>query len=155
MGMHVLGISPVSEQGSCFHNSIWWWRPLWQYCEEIAPDLIPADNLGHSNDGWELEEYAAQALSDRLTKALVSGETQRYEERYRARLKALPPEICALCGGTGRRAEPPATSPCLLLCHRCGGTGKVANFETNYQFSIENVQEFAAFLRDCGGFNIC
>ena len=48
---------------------------MWWYCEEIASDLIPADNLGHFNDGWGLEECAAPTLADRLDQALASGET--------------------------------------------------------------------------------
>lgn len=51
MGMDVIGQSPVSERGEYFRNNVWWWHPLWEYCERLAPDLIPSDNLGHYNDG--------------------------------------------------------------------------------------------------------
>ncbi|MDR3351484.1 MAG: hypothetical protein LBO00_00375 [Zoogloeaceae bacterium] len=154
MGMDVLGISPVSEQGRRFHNTVWWWRPLWQYCEEIAPDLIPADNSGHSNNGWGLDASGALALANRLLEAVASGETQKYEERYRAHLEALPLEPCKICDGTGHRAEPPNTGPGPLSCNACGGIGKRKNFATDYPFVVDNVREFTAFLRDCGGFNI-
>jgi hypothetical protein len=155
MGMDVFGQSPVSEQGYHFRNTVWEWHPLWQYCEQIAPDLIPTDNLGHSNDGWGLDEQDALALADCLSKALASGETQRYEEDRRTYLEALPHETCGICEGTGRRSEPPNRGPGLLHCNGCNGTGKVANPETHYSFSVENVREFAAFLQDCGGFRIC
>jgi hypothetical protein len=52
MGMTVIGLSPLSEQGKHFYNGVDYWRPLWRYCEEIAPDIIPANNLGCRNDEW-------------------------------------------------------------------------------------------------------
>ena len=26
--------------GIYFRNNVWWWRPLWNYCYNIAPDLV-------------------------------------------------------------------------------------------------------------------
>jgi hypothetical protein len=154
MGMTVVGLSPLSEQGKFFYHGVWHWHPLWEYCEHVAPDLIPADNLGYSNDGWGLNERDALALADRLNKALASGETQIYEEGYKILLETLPPESCEFCGGTEHRAPLPDHGPGLLHCSHCGGTGTVANFKTNFSFTVENVRQFAAFLRDCGGFQI-
>ncbi|MFC4252941.1 hypothetical protein [Sinimarinibacterium flocculans] len=155
MGMDVFGKAPTSEQGTYFRNNVWWWHPLWQYCEEIAPDLIPPDNLGHSNDGWGLGSDDAIALADRLASTLASGETERYAKRYVAYLETLPPQRCDICGGTGKRAEPPQIGPGPLNCNSCSGAGTVPHFDTHYPFSIENVREFEAFLRTCGGFEIC
>jgi hypothetical protein len=109
MGMNVYGQSPISVQGYYFRGNLGEWEALWQYCEQLAPDLIPADNLGHTNDGWGLDGQDAQALADRLAGAMASGETRRHEES----------------------------------CH-----GK------DDLFSVENVREFALFLRNCGGFSI-
>jgi hypothetical protein len=153
MGMSVIGLSPISDRGKHFYCNVWVWRPLWRYCEEIAPDIIPADNLGYCNDGWVLDSPGTLALADRLERALASGGTQRYEETYRKRLEALPPEACTRCGGTGRLAEPSKAEP--QRCLRCDGKGTVPNFEANYSFSVENVRRFTAFLQDCGSFAIC
>ncbi|MCE4369721.1 hypothetical protein [Xanthomonas hortorum] len=155
MGMDVYGKAPVSERGTYFRNNVWWWHPLWRYCEEMAPDLIPDDNLGHSNDGWGLDGEEAVALADRLAAALASGATGRYAKRYQETLDALPLEPCTICDASGHRAEPPQTGPGPRLCNGCNGTGKVPNFATHYPFSAENVREFEAFLRDSGGFSIC
>jgi hypothetical protein len=38
---------------------------------------------------------------------------------------------------------------------RMRGTGYVRPDCTDYPFSIENVKEFVAFLKECGGFEIC
>ncbi|MBB4730513.1 hypothetical protein [Xanthomonas arboricola] len=155
MGMDVYGKAPVSEKGEYFRNNIWWWHPLWRYCEHLAPDLIPENNLGHSNDGWGLNRRKSQALADRLAAALDSGETEQHAQAYKAYLDSLPPEPCRICGGTGHRAPPPETGPGSLSCNGCNGQGSVPNFSTHYPFSVENVREFEAFLRDCGGFRIC
>lgn len=40
-------------------------------------------------------------------------------------------------------------------CNRCSGSGKVENFTKNYHINLENIQSFANFLLDCGGFQIC
>ncbi|HEP8940006.1 TPA: hypothetical protein VDU81_004100 [Pseudomonas aeruginosa] len=154
MGMDVFGQSPVSERGEYFRNNVWWWHPLWEYCERLAPDLIPSDNLGHSNDGWGLDGPASLELANRLAAALTAGEVEQYENAYAAFLAALPDEPCTICAGTGKRAEPPHTGAGTLPCNGCEGSGRRPHFATHYPFSAENVREFAAFLRDCGGFNI-
>lgn len=155
MGMDVYGRSPVSECGKYFRNNIWWWHPLWEYCERLAADLIPPDNLGHTNDGWGLGARASRKLADRLRAVLDSGETETYAQQYAEFQAALPDEPCSVCGATGKRAAPPNAGPGDIPCNGCGGTGHTQNFARNYPFSAENVREFEAFLRDCGGFKIC
>ena len=154
MGMDVFGKSPTSERGKYFRNNVWWWHPLWDYCERLAPDIIPSDNLGHSNDGWGLSNRAALKLADRLATALASGATEQYAQCYVAYLESLPDEPCTVCGATGKRAAPPAIGPGTQPCNCCNGSGHTPSFEKPYPFSVENVREFEAFLRECGGFNI-
>jgi hypothetical protein len=154
MGMDVFGNLPTSEKGAYFRDNIWGWYPLWEYCEQIAPDIIPADNLGYTNNNWGLDEEASLALADRLADTLSSGETQAYEAQYAAYLNALPPVPCHFCGGTGHRVKPPKTGPGPLPCGRCDGTGKIPDIDTHNYFTVDNVREFEAFLRDCGGFRI-
>lgn len=40
-------------------------------------------------------------------------------------------------------------------CNACQGTGKVRPAETSYSFDESDVREFAEFLENCGGFEIC
>ncbi len=155
MGMDVFGKSPITEEGKYFRNNVWWWHPLWRYCEQIAPDLIPKDNPGHYNDGWGLSHRKSLKLADRLAAAIASGATAQYEQDYRQHLASLPPVKCDTCGGTGHRAEPPQTGPGTRLCNSCNGKGEVPDFQAHYPFSVENVREFVVFLRGCGGFRIC
>jgi hypothetical protein len=44
MGMDVFGKAPTRKVGEYFRSNVWYWHPLWHYCEEIAPDIIPSDN---------------------------------------------------------------------------------------------------------------
>ncbi len=155
MGMDVFGNTPRSDKGTYFRNNVWWWHPLWQYCETVAADIIPTANLGHWNNGWGLDDDGATALAGRLELALQSGDTHRYAEQYHQRLCALPYQPCPVCGATGHRAEPPAIGPGPLLCNACEGKGEVPDFDTHYPFDEDNVREFAEFLRLCGGFRIC
>lgn len=154
MGMDVYGETPTSEKGEYFRNNIWWWHPLWHYCEQLAPDLIPGNNFGHSNDGWGLNRRKSLKLADRLASALAAGKTEQYALERKQYLESLPLEKCNTCGGTGHRAEPPQAGPGPLHCNSCDGKGEVPNFRAHYPFSVENVREFEAFLRDCGGFRI-
>ncbi len=64
-------------------------------------------------------------------------------------------EPCTICGATGKRAEPPQTGPGTLPSNGCDSSGRVLNFATHYPFDLENVREFARFLRASGGFEIC
>lgn len=155
MGMDVYGRAPTAERSTYFRNNVWWWHPLWAYCEELAPDLIPASNLGHSNDGWGLNRRKSRLLSDRLIAAVDAGETAEYARQRDRHLQSLPQEKCEICDGTGSRAEPPAVGPGSLRCNGCNGQGWVPNFATWYRFDVDNVRQFAEFLRDCGGFRIC
>ena len=52
MPFNLYGSRPRSKEGKHFRYTLGAWHPLWGYCELIAPDLIPADNLGHVNEGW-------------------------------------------------------------------------------------------------------
>jgi hypothetical protein len=165
--MDVYGIAPTTAQGEYFRNSVWSWHPLWTYCCEVAPDLIPSElaEAGHYNAGAGLDADGAVALAERLKGLLRSGEVKRYETAYRAELASLQDEICAICGGTGLRLDPPAVGPGDRPCNGCGGdpfaqpapkpgTGRVRPFDCHYPFESENVSEFVGFLLGCGGFTI-
>lgn len=72
---------------------------------------------------------------------------------------------CDLCQGTGIRTDEIGVQHGLNVprdpitgkggCNGCQGTGRRENWGKSYPFSVENVREFATFLRECGGFEIC
>jgi hypothetical protein len=171
MGMDVYGNNPISEKGEYFRNNVWWWRPLWDFCEEIAPELTQGVN-GHYNDGDGLDEEGAKALANILTISLSEGVVDTYEQKRKEYLDSLPKEPCKYCEATGVRtdnvgvehgmdvqvlsdAEASALGRTIGYCNGCQGKGVTDSWETHYPFSRTNVEEFAEFLADSGGFKIC
>ena len=57
--------------------------------------------------------------------------------------KELKPEVQILVGRTHG------------WCNGCDGVGTTESWLAGYPFSEENVKEFAEFLMDSGGFQIC
>lgn len=154
MGMDVYGRRPQGENGTYFRANVWYWHPLWTYCEQIATHIIPDDNSGHMNDGWGLGAKKSRDLAALLRENLDNGMTAKYAEERQAALDALPDESCTICAGTGRRMEPPQIGAGDKPCNGCGETGKTRPFGTYYGFEVSFVREFADFLETCGGFNI-
>ena len=170
MGMDVIGNNPSTEQGEYFRNNVWWWRPLWDYCTDVAPHLC-GEVSGHYNDGDGLDEQGARELAVILRSNIEGGYTAAYEAEYNEYIASLPRHKCDLCEGTGIRTDKVGQDmgmptrelePEVAIivgrthgwCNSCRGEGKVDDFNAGYPFSVENVQEFAAFLEGCGGFKI-
>lgn len=171
MGMDVYGANPVSEKGSYFRNNVWWWRPLWDYCLAVAP-LLCDDVSGHTNDGDGLGASDAKALADLLSEEIKTGRCAEYEKRYNEWRGSQPRVKCELCDETGirsdavgiehgmpdRELEPEVqilTGRTHGYCNGCAGVGTRESWNTQYPFTVENVQEFVDFLYDSGGFSIC
>ena len=172
MGMDVYGKNPTTDKGSYFRNNVWWWHPLWNYCENRHPDLCDKVECGHTNDGDGLDADDARELGERLLADIALGVTEDYEREYREYLASLDRKDCSYCDGTGIRTDEVGvangmptqeleTEMAILVgrthgsCNACRGEGKQEDWATNYPFSVENVREFAEFLLDCGGFEIC
>jgi len=148
LGMDLCGKQPNNETGEYFRNNVWWWRPLADYCCEIAPQYNGIS--WHSNDGDGLSAEDSVKLADILQALINDGSTARYEQKRKEMLDAMPDESCDLCDGTGTRNDAIVRGE----CNTCAGTGAVRPFDTYYPFSVDNVQLFVNFLRDCGGFEI-
>ena len=93
-------------------------------------------------------------LARLLQAEIDAGRCQEYATKREATLAALPSEECRICGGTGKRKAPPEPGPGEHHCNGCDGSGRERPWECNYGFSVENVQDFVDFLKDCGGFEI-
>ena len=172
MGMDVYGKNPSSEKGSYFRNNVWYWRPLWGYCEELHHDLCHKVEYGHSNDGDGLDADDARLLGERLLADIANGVTAEYERQHNEYIASLPRTDCQYCGATGIRTDEVGVENgmptkeldaeiAILVgrthgyCNACRGEGKQDPWLANYPFDVNNVREFAEFLLDCGGFEIC
>ena len=106
----------LREEENCgiyFRNNCWWWRPLWDYCFVVAPDIISDElwNLGHGNNGAGLDDEGAKALGNVLMEHIANGHTILYQEDFE-------------------------------------------KDEKDYTFDVDNVEAFAKFCLECGGFEI-
>jgi len=140
-----------SNPGVYFRNSCWEWRPLWNYCHTVAPKLINDDLFdgGRHNDGAGLNDKDAKKLGNILMDEIASGRTIQYQASYQQYLDDLPDDICTFCNGNNRGNSK------MKDCTRCNGTGKTTNFNKSYPFDVDNVEEFALFCIESGGFEIC
>ena len=149
MGMDVYGINPTSSDGDYFRNNVWWWRPLWDYCCHVDTELATKVPYGHSNDGDGLQtDEECQILANQLQESIDNGSAESYIAEYYKEIEALPLETCRICGGTGKKTDE-------TTCFSCEGKGEVKSWAASYPIDIENIQNFANFLRKCGGFKIC
>lgn len=152
MGMDVYGRKPKSKTGEYFQANVWYWHPLWQYCEDMHPTLANEDKVpyAHSNDGSGLKSIDATNLGKLILKDIESGKAQEYILNRDQYLNSLPLEDCDFCQTTGLRSWPEGDK----TCNACNGIGQVKNFLTHYYLELSVLEEFANFLIDSGGFNI-
>ena len=173
MGMDVVGIKPRGKTGEYFRNNVWYWRPLWEYCEFIDPTLREKVPNAQYNGGDGLRDaIECIALSNKLIDSINTGVAQRYKEAREQWLDSLPTYPCDICEGTGIRTDLigqeqgmsdkvlDETAQVVLSrergwCNGCEGKGEKPDWQTHYPFEVENVLEFAEFLKHCGGFKIC
>jgi hypothetical protein len=150
MGFDLYGLAAKSKKGEYFRNNVWFWRPLAEYVLDNAdiPDSEARD--WDYNNGTQVSQETAIRIADMLDCLITGGHTGWYEEEYRARLAALPDEVCRICKGTGVRDDVYVKG----TCNGCAGQGRVKNWMRNYPSTVENVQEFAKFCRESGGFEI-
>lgn len=172
MGMDVYGKSPATEAGEYFRATVWFWHPLWEYCERSFPTITDKVEHGHSNSGDGLDADDSKALAEAIRASLADGSALEYSNQRNAYLAELERPTCDLCDGTGIRTDKigvDAGFPTKALepeqaivlgrthgwCNACHGDGAVDAWETNYLFDLEVLERFAGFLENCGGFEIC
>jgi hypothetical protein len=150
MGMDVYGLNPSSEHGKYFRSSVWFWRPLAEYCIAVAPAVSGRCASWQTNDGEGLDDTGSRDLAAVLGDELSSGRTAKYVEDRDAELNEKPLETCDICQGTGDRLIDGTTS----TCNGCNGMGDRKSWSTNYGLYEEDVRDFHRFLQDSGGFGI-
>jgi hypothetical protein len=150
-----MGVDVIGQNGTIFSRSWWSWRPIAIYCFEVAPQVCEnSDHQGYwgFNNG-SMTSTEAKELASVLQTELNMDRTKQYAKDREARISALPDEPCDLCRASGTRNDW-NTGHKNMKCNKCDGAGKVRPFETMYTFNVSTIQEFADFLRTCGGFEL-
>jgi hypothetical protein len=181
MGMDVYGKKPTAEVGKYFRRNVWGWRPLADLCLTLCPKQTKGDTVSwHTNDGHGLNAAGALALANALDAALKDGKAEAYIKIRNAEVALLPNERCGICNGTGIRtdgvgksdrqekkripkdakfgdgsAAPHPRAGETGWCNACDGRGVNRPYDTWYEVDLEDVRQFADFLRASGGFEIC
>ncbi len=172
MGMDVYGKNPKSEIGQYFRRNVWGWRPLWNYVEEVHPEIASLVQYPQSNDGDGLGSRDSKKLARLLKEDVFKGIADNYIEGRNKYLSELPRLDCDLCSATGIRSDEVGVNAGMperelspeqqiILgrtkgwCNACNGEGKKDDWELSYYLDIDDITEFAEFLENCGGFEIC
>jgi hypothetical protein len=155
MGMDVKG-----KNDKYFRANCWYWRPLWDYCYEVAPHIIDEKTYiaCQYNDGKGLDAFKADKLGMLLLNLLVSGDVDKYKVQRESKLSVLPDRECLACSGVGTMAmlvrDHNTYDTKLDSCKNCKGTGRKENWEKSYAFDPKVVGEWAEFLIECNGFEV-
>jgi hypothetical protein len=172
MGMDVYGLNATNETGRYFRRNVWGWRPLWEYCIEMSDLAASVENrFSNGGDGLRTSEEALQ-LATTLRQTLKNGVAATYIQERNDALENLEWGECSYCHSSGIRTDnvgvvngmperelSPEKAKKLGrthgTCNACDGEGKTPPFALSYYLDLDDIAEFADFLEECGGFEIC
>jgi hypothetical protein len=156
-----------NNPGNYFRNNVWWWRPLWEFTCEHCEDILTEEDVtgGCFNDSHVIPEDKALAIAERLKEALETPETKEYLVRHEnAREKAkkenekLDEQKEALnkiaITMTGDKDIVPMNYP-KKLKKQFDELLEERNWASSYPINRENIERFAEFAEQSGGFSIC
>ena len=140
MGYDLYGSEPSTKEGEYFRRNIWYWGPLADLCLSVAPKECRPCKQWHTNDGDGLDADEAIELAEALERGLKDGRVTAYIAALRAR-----PD----CDRRGGSADVPREGFQAFV----STLKEAANFRDDV--TEDDVREFVAFLKGCGGFSIC
>ena len=124
-----------NNPGSYFRNNVWGWRGLWDYVYNECRDVLTEEdwNNGHHNEGHKISEEKAVVIGKRLNDLIKSGKAKRYVALWEDDRKEAIEHNKSLKKGMG---------------------DKNYDWKASYPLYLENIQEFATFCSESGGFEI-
>ena len=126
MGFDVSGLKPETEEGMYFRNNVWWWRPLWEYICETCGDIITLEQAksGQYNDGIKITGEQSRKIFKRLMELKEKGLITQHQAKHEAKNIQM-------------KEDNPKDS-----------------LSDAYTFSEDNIDTFACFCKESGGFEI-
>ena len=123
-----------NNPGIYFRNNCWWWRSLWDYTYNECDDILTEKDWesGHYNDGHQISEEKAVAIGKRLNEQIESGRAEAYVKAHEQERNEAEE------GNKGLKSS-----------------DEGYNWSENYPLDLENIQRFAVFCSESGGFTIC
>lgn len=129
MGFDIFGIRPKNTKGDYIRFTIWSWGPLWTYCERVAPEICVQVKHARTNDGEQVSAENAEALAEVLEKELASGRASEYVARERDNSEEI--------------------ETAMIMRKVFGIKSQDSNI-----LDVKDIEDFAVFLKNCGGFSI-
>jgi len=165
MGTTVHGLKPKHPVGEEFGRNVWGWKPLMDYISENHPKL---EKFFDKN---RLTELQADKIADALFADITNGVAEAYATGFEKHQANLEEVKCEICDGTGVRTDEVGMEKGMThmvldprlaqqyrrqigWCNGCFGKGTHKTTESAYYLELVDLQEFAEFLKNCGGAKI-
>jgi hypothetical protein len=156
MGMDVSGLNPTSERGSYFRANLWVWRPIHYLsakANEVAKLGYDMSNWGYNDGGGLKAKNKCKKLANDLESLIANDE----------RLHKPDDKIYICLGmwceaGTGKFVGDTEALdevyPMGTIMYNTIVDVKGRHLEPAHSIDREFLEEWIAFLRECGGFEI-
>jgi hypothetical protein len=157
----------ASNPGRYFRNNVWFWRPLWSFVCHYCADFLSVNDAdaGAYNDARRISKTKAVKIGKRLSKLLADGtvdkEVREYElakakaditnKEVEEKLEELKETVKK---ETGKDDLAPAKYPEPYKTQWDEIYGS-KSWDSEYPFHKENIENFAKFCLQSGGFEIC
>lgn len=155
----------TSQSGTYFRNNVWWWRPLAHYVLEYTK-VISEDRkeVWSYNDNSEVSQKEAEMIARQLRYLIDSGHTKKFSRDWEARRKKLEKhndKVEKELEKHTKQVRNKMRNSNLAPKDFPEADKKIwdkiyhkRNSDASYPFSIQNVEEFAEFCENSGGFSI-
>ena len=156
----------TNNPGSYFRNNVWYWRPLWDFvCHHCSGFLTPRDcSKGGHNGGERISKTKSVKIAKKLSRLIADGTVAHYEKEHRLSYEIakvhndeVDEELDELRKKvkkeTGKKLAP-ANYP-KKYKEEWDKIYAKRNWHSSYPFTAGNVEEFAKFCMQSGGFEIC
>ena len=157
MGMDVMGINPINEEGETFRANLWSWRPIHYLCEylNVTHKLNFNTSRWGYNDGDGLNEKDCVRLAESIEKH-IKNHSMLKEDTDRM-------YVCLgmWCNANNNQfAE--MVKPHLINVQYPNGTILYSSVVTKagdlvvpaHSVTLAHLKRFISFLKVCGGFEI-
>ena len=141
MGMDVMGVDPINEQGEYFRASIWSWHPLVVIMRVSCSDFL-SDQFFEEislNAGLGANAKQSKLIANRLVQYLehhVEGKSLSVEEAH---------STAAVIAGLLDKFNNTCPDNSAFVVHPS---------QPDFHISDEHITEWVNFLQNCGGFTV-
>lgn len=165
MGFDISGLNPKNEKGEYFRNNVWFWRPLAHYVLEETKVISQNDKeKWHYNDCHEITKQEALQIAKQLRHLINSGHTKKFSRDWETRRKKIEKyneqvekELEVHTKQVQTKMKDSNLAPKDFPKKDLDKWERIyskKNSDGSYPFSVENVEEFAEFCENSGGFSI-